>query len=454
MRCSRNTAVGLSDTKPTAPYKKLTPDDAQESLTFEALMLIFLKILKESFMLSIQQLWNNKLRTTLSLLGVTVGIFCIIAILTAVDGLQRNVEGSMSKLGDDLVLIQKWPLYTGKDYPWWKYIERPEASHRDYEYLKKRTQTIGKLCYGMGVPDAVVEYDSRSLRGLDVLAVTHDYNQVVKFDVAIGRYFTPQESSGGYHSAVIGAEVATRLFNEGINPIGKRVVVNNIKVKIVGVLKREGQDILGFNFDKAFLLPYELVNRTMSVPLYMADPTIFVLPKPGIEVKEMMAEVEGLMRSQRRLRPRDENNFAQVQFSLFANSFSGMLNALNMAGWIIGLFALLVGGFGIANIMYVSVKERTNIIGIKKALGAKREYITFEFLTESVLLCLFGGGFGLLIISLLLKPASAASGFEFVLSTKNVVIGLSVSVAIGLVAGILPALRAAALDPVHAIRSK
>ncbi|MCP4120405.1 MAG: FtsX-like permease family protein [Bacteroidetes bacterium] len=411
--------------------------------------------MKESFVLSLQQLWTSKLRTALSLLGVTVGIFSIIAILTAVDGLERNVQDSINKLGDDLVMVQKWPLYTGgKDYPWWKYIERPEADYRDYKYLKSRSQTVDKIAFQMMVPDGVIEYGSRLLRGLEVVGVTHEYDELVKFDVELGRYFMNQESSSGYHVAVIGAEVADELFDEGINPLGKEVTVDNIKVKVIGVMKREGQDILGFNYDKTFILPYELVNKTMSIEMYMADPTIFIQPGENIQVDEMLAEVTGLMRNNRRLRPKEDDNFALVRFSLITQSFGSILGALNIAGWIIGGFALLVGGFGIANIMYVSVKERTNIIGIKKAMGARKDYIVFEFLAESVLLCVIGGLLGLLIISLLLKPVSNASGFQFLLSGKNVMIGIGVSAVIGLIAGILPAIRAAGLDPVNAIRAK
>lgn len=415
---------------------------------------VYLKILAAGFLLTLQQLWANKLRTTLSLLGVTVGIFSIIAILTAVDGLERNVEESINKLGDDLVLVQKWPLYTGKDYPWWKYIERPEADFRDYRYLKERSQTVGKIAYQIVVPDAVVGIGSRQLRGLEVVGVTHEYDQLVQFDIELGRYFLPQESASGYHVAVIGAEVADKLFDEGTNPLGREILVDKVAVKVVGVIKREGQDILGFNYDKTFILPYELVNRTMSFEMFRADPTIFIQPHEGMDVDAMLAETTGLMRSSRRLRPAQEDNFSLVRFSLITNSFGGLFGALNIAAWIIGGFALLVGGFGIANIMYVSVRERTAIIGIKKALGARSDYIVFEFLTESVLLCLIGGLVGLLIISLLLGPVNNATGFTFALSAKNVTVGLGVSVAIGLLAGILPALRAASLDPVNAIRAK
>lgn len=417
-------------------------------------MLIFLKILKESFVLSLQQLWLNKLRTALSLLGITVGIFCIIGILTAVNGLERNVEGSINKLGDDLVMVQKWPLYTGKDYPWWKYIERPEASFRDFKYLKERSQTIGESCYQVVVPESVVEREGRRLRGLDVVGVTHDYDKVVNYEIEFGRYFTQQESSSGYRVAVIGAEVAEMLFDEGVDPLDKEIQVDQVKVRVIGVIKREGQDILGFNYDKTVILPYEMVNNAMSVELWRSDPTIFIMPGDGIGIDGMMAEVEGLMRSHRRLRPKEDDNFALVRFSLITNSFGNIFRSMNMAGWIMGLFALLVGGFSIANIMYVSVQERTNIIGVKKALGAKKNYILFEFLSESVLLCIFGGLIGLLIISLLLAPVSRASGFEFVLTPTNAMIGVGVSVFIGLVSGFLPALRAAQLDPVEAIRAK
>jgi putative ABC transport system permease protein len=417
-------------------------------------MFIFLKILKESFVLSLQQLWANRLRTFLSLLGVTVGIFSIIAILTAVDSMKSDIEDDLTKLGNDLVLVQKWPLYTGGEYPFWKYYQRPTASHRDYEYLKERSQTVGNLMYQLPVPNSVVSNGGRKLRGLEVVAGTHDYNQVINMEIGFGRYFTIQESEAGYNVCIIGAEAAEELFDGALDVVDKEIMVDNIRVRIVGVIEKEGQSILGMNFNNVVLLPFEMVNKNMYIDHDQANPEIFMVPREGITMDAMIAESTGLMRNVRQLRPKQDDNFSLSKFSVVANTFKNMLNILGLAGWIIGGLALLVGGFGIANIMYVSVKERTNIIGIKKALGAQKNYILYEFLFESVLLCLIGGSMGLLIIYSLLGTASEASGFEFILTAKNITIGLGVSALIGVIAGILPALKAANLDPVEAIRAK
>ena len=160
------------------------------------------------------------------------------------------------------------------------------------------------------------------------------------------------------------------------------------------------------------------------------------------------------MRSIRKLRPTQKDDFAMNELSIIANGFNGIFSMLNIIGWVIGFFALIVGGFGIANIMYVSVTERTGIIGVKKALGAKRKFILMEFLIESILLCLFGGFLGLAVIALITGPLSDATGMTFELSLKNASIGIIVSMLIGLISGYLPAKKAANLDPVEAIRAK
>ncbi len=416
-------------------------------------MFVFFKIIKESFFLSLQQLWANRLRTILSLLGITIGIFCIIAILTAVDSMKADIEGDLNKLGDDLVIVQKWPMYTGASYPYWKYFQRPQPSYKDYQYLDERSLTIGKMAYTLFVPNAKVSFGSRSIRGLEVFGTTEDYDKTLNLEIEFGRYFTRQEIKSGYNVAIIGAEAADKLFDGKKNIIGQKIKVDNIKVVVIGVIKRAGQGLIGLNDDESLILPYQLVNKTMSVELELANPNIWLLPKNDLPVDEMIAEVRGLMRNVRRLRPKALDDFSLSKFSIISNAFGGILDSISMAGWIIGALSLLVGGFGIANIMYVSVKERTNIIGIKMAMGARSAYILLEFLFESVLLCLIGGIIGLVVVYLILDPVSEASGFQFILTMKNIIIGVGVSAFIGIIAGILPAIKASKLDPVEAIRA-
>lgn len=416
-------------------------------------MFIFLKILKESFVLSLQQLWANRLRTILSLLGVTVGIFSIIAILTAVDSLKKDIEDDLAKLGDDLVIVVKWPIIMEQNYPWWKYINRPQPSHDDYKYLKEKAHTIGGITYQVQVPGAVVAKGGKKISGADVAAGTHDYNEVINMEIDYGRYFSPNESEFGSNVAIFGADIAEALFGSVESSIGNQVLIDNIRVQVIGTVKKEGASILGMDFNNSVLLPYEMVHKNMHLDDEQSSPQVFLNPAEGVDVDDMIAECTGLMRSVRKLRPKQDDNFSLSKFSMITNTFNSMLGVLSMAGWIIGGLALLVGGFGIANIMYVSVKERTNIIGIKKALGAQKNYILYEFLFESVLLCLIGGLIGLLIIYSILGAASEASGFEFILTIKNISIGLGVSAFIGIIAGILPAIKASNLDPVEAIRA-
>lgn len=416
-------------------------------------MMVFLKIVKESLVLSLQQLWANRLRTILSLLGVTIGIFSIIAILTAVDSMKADIEQDLESLGDDLVMVHKWPFDFSGDYPYWKYYQRPHPSFKDFRYVQDKAQTVRGICFNVDIPQGVVSKGSRKLRGLRVFGTTFGYNKLIKLDIAYGRYFTQQESKSGYAVGIIGADAAEQLFNGKQDIVGQDIDVDGVRVKIVGVVKKEGQGMLGMNHDKTLIMPFKFVERKLGYVNNEDYSELFIAPKENISVDGMIAEIRSLMRNTHRLRPKEKDDFSLSKFSLITNTFKGMLGTLTIAGIVIGGLSLLVGGFGIANIMYVSVKERTRIIGVKMALGARSEYILLEFLFESVLLCVFGGIIGMLIVLALLKPASAASGFPFILTMKNVSFGIGVSVIIGMLAGILPAIQASRLDPVEAIRA-
>jgi putative ABC transport system permease protein len=408
----------------------------------------------DTFILSIKQLITNKLRSFLSLFGITVGIFCIIAILTAVDALKNDIRGSINKLGNDILYIDKWPwTFSFEDYPWWDYFKRPELTHKDYKLLEKRMTKSDGLAYVINAMGSNPNYKSKKLTKFNVFGITQDYPRIMKMEMGEGRYFSTNESNTGTAIAVIGSDVAEEVFGN-TSAIDKEFSIYNKKVRIIGVIKKQGSDLVGFNFDKSIFVPYLFTEHATKLELFKVQPNIMVKASQGVSLQDLEYEIIAQLRSIHKLRPREATDFSVNEISIISNGFNGLLNILTVAGWIIGFFALIVGGFGIANIMYVSVSERTNIIGIKKALGAKRRYILFEFLAESIILCLLGGVIGIILVTLMCIPATESTGMEFFMSAKNITIGIVVSFVIGLLSGILPANAASKMNAVDAIRTK
>jgi len=414
--------------------------------------MIFLKLFRESFLFANDALRQNKLRTFLSLVGVTIGIFTIISVFSAVDTLRNNLQKSVNKLGSNSIYIQKWPWVGGPDFPWWKYMQRPDPKLREFDELQKRSQTAEAISYEITIDNRIIRYKSHTVDGVEIDAATQDHDKTWNFDLAEGRYFTDLESRTGSPAAIIGFDIAQDLFPDG-GAVGKQLKIMGRNVTVIGVFKKEGNDMLGISADKQILLPLNYAKNLIDVENTSRQPNIIVRGKPGVKDVEVESEMEGLMRSIRRLRPGEEDNFSLNKTSLLSNQLDKVFTVLHTVGLIIGLFSILVGGFGIANIMFVSVKERTNIIGIQKSLGAKSYFILLQFLIESIILCLMGGVVGLGLVYGATALVSAAADIQVVLDIKNVIIGIGTSVTIGVISGIVPAYAASRMDPVEAIRS-
>lgn len=394
---------------------------------------------------------SNVLRTILSLLGVTVGIFSIIGVYTMVDSLESSVQSSLSSIGDKTIYVDKWPWQFGEgEYPWWKYFQRPEPKYKEYKYLKETSQEAVAVTI-LDWARTTAKYKNNSLSAL-CQGITYDFNQITDIPISQGRYFLPQEIETGANVAIIGATVVETLFADQ-DPIGKRVKIRGQNFVVIGVQELKGKELvqIGGVTDEKVFIPF-LKHKRLFSSGNMEGTIVLQARDNGQSMVELEAEARGLMRTRRGLRPAQEDDFALNRPDAAASAISGIFASIRTGGFFIGLFALLIGGFGIANIMFVSVKERTNLIGIQKSLGARNYVILLQFLFESVFLCLIGGLLGILLVYL--ASFIEIGSFDIVLTSANIMTGLIIASLIGVLSGIIPALQAARLDPVIAIRAK
>lgn len=408
-----------------------------------------LKLVFESLMFAVNELAVNKVRTFLSLLGITIGIFSIISVFTIFDSLEHSIKSEINSLGNNVIFIQKWPWAMGGDYPWWKYYQRPEAKLKEMDEIMKRSNTVEESAFMVSV-NRDVYFAHNSMENIPVVSVSHDYNKVMPFDLQNGRYFTINESHTGANVAIIGSDIAENLF-ENKDPVGQRIKLFGRKLDVIGVVKKQGKDVFGSSNDNWIIIPAKYGQTVLDYR--KIGTTIIAKAYPDISNDQMIDELTGVMRSIRKLPPSADDDFALNETDIINKGFDELFSVIAMVGWIIGGFSLLVGGFGVANIMFVSVKERTTQIGIQKSLGAKNYFILLQFLFEAIFLSVFGGLAGLLIVYFLTLIVGTSLNFELILTLKNISLGVVVSGIIGFISGFIPAYNASRLNPVDAMRS-
>lgn len=408
------------------------------------------RIYFDSFVFAVGELKVNKTRTLLTLLGISIGIFCIISVFSVVDSMKKNIQNSIESLGSNVLYIQKWPWEFSTDFAWWKYLKRPVPTFEEYKEIKLRSKTAENVVF-LASTMQQVENDNVKIKDIVVMGITEEYPLLQSFEIASGRFFNQSEMAG-LGVAVIGATLAKELF-PNLDPIHKSFRLFNQTITVVGVLAPEGESVFANSHDKTVIMPVQFFKKYVDLnDDRNAKTMIMVKVKPGLSNMQATDELTGILRSVRRLKPKTEDNFSINESSLITKGFENLFSVLTITGWIIGSFSLLVGGFGIANIMFVSVSERTRIIGIQKACGAKNYLILFQYLSESVLLSVVGGLIGLIFVIILAFAISSGGSFSFDVSFGNIITAILVSSFIGVISGLAPAYQAARLDPVEAIR--
>ena len=411
----------------------------------------FFEITASSFRIALQELWKNKLRTFLSLFGVTIGIFCIIGVLATVGSLEYNIRNEIKSLGSNTIYVDKWEYSTSPDFPWWKYVKRPAASIDDMEEIRKRTTTAKYVAFTINRSFSL-EVGDNNLSNVVCRGITEEFSSIQPLEIVHGRFLTPLEFTQGSNVAVLGNEVAEKLFGEPQRAVGRKVEVNGRKILVVGVIKKQGSTLMGgWQFDKSMEMPYLYARRLMDEK--RASPIIMVKGEDDLSSKAVKDELKSVMRAIRKLKPTQEDNFALNDINDISDAMGQAFVSINIGGWAIGALSFIVGIFGVANIMFVTVKERTAQIGLKKALGAKNSVILTEFLIESAFLCIIGGLIGLLLVYILTKVVTIFFNFPIFLSVGIILLALFICVVAGILAGIVPASQAAKMDPVVAIRS-
>ena len=415
-------------------------------------MLLYLRLLKESLAFAMNALRNNMLRTFLSLLGVTVGIFSIIAVLAAVDSLDRKIKEDMSSVDKNTMYLKRFS-FGPSDVPRWKREQFPDVTYEEYQYLKGAVPSAQAMAFQIFTKTETVRYNDQSASNINMVPVSYEFVDIQSVKIGEGRFYTESESNAGSAVVVIGYEVAQKLFGND-DPLEKQVRIYGRKMTVIGVMEKQGSGSLGMpSNDTTIFFPVNFLRKMYGDHNDFMTPVIIIKPQPGEEAEAVKADVTQKLRNHRGVKSGEIDNFSIDILSGFTEMIDQMIGMMNMIGWIISGFSLLVGGFGIANIMFVSVKERTNLIGIQKALGAKNKFILFQFLFEAVILSVIGGLLGMLMVWGITVVLSKALDFEFVLGLGNILIGTGVSTLIGLISGILPAISASRLDPVEAIRS-
>lgn len=406
----------------------------------------FLFEIVEGVRIAGQAIWANKVRSTLTTIGVIIGIAAVTLMATVINGINQEFETALSQLGSDVLYVSRFPNNTQGE--WWRFRNRPPIQADLATTIRERSD-YAQAVAPMTDTDRSAQYKERSLN-VEIMGSTPEYGRIRSVELAQGRFLTPGDERGARNVCVIGASIATELFPVA-TPLGKQITLGSVPCQVIGVQEKEGESMFGgSSADERVIIPFSTFDKLFGITRWR---DVMIMSKVGTSVTLERArdELTGILRSAREVAPGEENNFAIVDQQQIRAQFAGTQIAIYGVGLFLTGLALLVGGIGVMNIMFVSVRERTKEIGIRKAVGAKQRTIMLQFLVEAIIVCLIGGGIGLGVSALGAKGISAL-GLTTALPMQTVVIAFAICVGVGILFGIAPAWQAATADPIDALR--
>ena len=395
----------------------------------------------ENFLISLSAIFANKTRSILTALGIIIGVLSVTMMGTLISGLDKTFEGSMSWLGKDVLYISRWEWFSDMD--WWEVRNRPRIRPEYVDQVKERSQ------YALAVAPvmqrgASLSYSDKEIR-TQIFGTNEEYMETISTNIEKGRFFTNSEDKSGMRVTVIGDGIKKAFFGDE-EAIGKYIKIDNMKFRVIGILEEQAKFLGLFSTDKQAILPFGAYKRIFSKRGFMR----LSVKVPEDKIEEAVDEISFVMRHIRGLKPNQKNDFAINQTKAFEKQYNTLKIAIGGTGTFITLLSLIVGGIGVMNIMFVSVKERTREIGVRKAIGATKGMIMSQFLMEAVTICLLAGLMGLLFAylgSFLLNKI-----FPSNLDLSLALFSILISMFVGIISGIIPSYRAAKLDPIDSLR--
>ncbi len=408
-------------------------------------MLLLFRSFYESVRIAMQALWANKMRAGLTTFGIVIGIVSVTTMQTLIDGVNRSFENSLDMLGTDVLYITKWPWSFGADYQWWDYINRPEMKLEYASQLERLSRTATAVSASMYTSD-LIRHQDKSVQNADLRGSTPSYIRTASIDLTAGRFYSEDDDRAARAVVVIGSEIAETLFGER-DPIGQEIRMGGQRFEVIGVLAKQGNFLGLESFDRQAIMPANTFGRIYG---FRRGVQIQAKFENEAMLKEGEFEFEGLMRRLRRLDPAAPADFSINKLDLFREAYSSLTGAIYGIGIFLTFLSLFIGGIGVMNIMFVSVKERTKEVGIRKAIGAKPREILTQFLVEAVVISMFGG----LIGTILAFGTTALVNNFFVayMDFGTVLVAFGICTLVGLVFGFMPAYRAAKSDPIESLR--
>ncbi len=395
--------------------------------------------------IAIKALWANKLRTTLTLLGVIIGVTSVMTIISALEGMMGAIESQIDRMGPSTFVVTKWGLITSEE-AYWEAVKRKPISLEAVDLVEAGCENCEKVC-ARAFNRANIKRGSQTLRRVSIGGVDPNFIDIADVEVGQGRFYSYEESLHRKQVAFIGHTVREELFS-GVDPIGKDIRIGGKKYTVVGVAKEMGS-VFGNNHDNFTLIPFTAYMKQFGEP---GDQFNLMIKAFSVEVlDETMDDVRLILRSQRHVPYNKPDDFALIT----ADNVLEMVNSITKlfrVGLVgISSISLVVGGIVVMNIMMVSVTERTREIGIRKSVGAKKKHILIQFLYEALLTTMTGGFIGIVLGYIIADALVGMIDMEISPSSFAIIAGLSISTGTGLIFGIYPAMKAARLDPIKAL---